>query len=98
MPTKPETGGNKMNQCHITIADMIRKARLKKGMSQLDLAKSVNTSLQFIWIIEHGRSKVPLATIGPLCDILELPKRKIYLLLLNEFKDELDEAFGEGWK
>ncbi len=98
MPTKPETGGNNMNQCHITIAEMIRKARLKKGMSQLDLAKSVNTSLQFIWLIEHGRSKVPLSYIGAMCDILELPKRKIYLLLLNDYKAELDEAFVNGWK
>jgi len=84
--------------CHATIANMIRRARLSKEMTQLNLANAVGTTVMFISLIESNKAKVPIDRMGAFCDILELPKKKIFLLLVNDYKEELKAAFGDGWK
>jgi len=77
----------------MTLGQTIREYRLKAGMTQLELSQKLGyESMQFVHLMEIGRSKVPLKTLGKLIVILNLPEKKIVSeLIANETKALLKE-------
>lgn len=71
-------------------ADLVRKARLRAGMSQSDLARRSGVARPVVWAIEHGERQPSLPTLAkvlrgagvellldivPLADVLVDPLR-----------------------
>lgn len=74
--------------------ELIKKARMKKGLTQAELAKKLGYSIpQFISLIENGHSKVPLSIVKELVNILKIPKSSLIKALIVEYKKEVDKAF-----
>lgn len=75
----------------------IRKAREKKSMTQLELAKKLGyDSMQFVSLFERGLSKVPANVVGKLCEILNLSAVIIENKLVREYRFELRAKIDEG--
>lgn len=81
------------------IGQMIKESRLKMGLSQLELAFKLGyDSPQQISLFERGLAKVPYATLGQLCGLIDLPERKIMQLLVTDFTEELKAQFKSAKK
>lgn len=79
------------------LGKIIKQARIKKGMTQLELSKKLGyNTLQFISLMELGKSKVPHETIGKLVVILNLPEQKIKKYLIAEYSKSLKTQIAEG--
>ena len=72
---------------------MLKNARLKKGLTQTELAKKMGFKTpQFIFLMESDHSKVPLAKIKRLCKVLDIPKRLVLAPMIEDFLDKLTRA------
>lgn len=84
-------------QVHIQIGNIVREARLKKGMSQLELADLLGyDSPQFVSLFERGISKVPPETLGRLVVILDIAERKMVQILVQEYEGKLVREIRRG--
>ena len=88
-----------IQEAHSELGQIIRDYRLKKNMTQLDLAKRLGyDSTQFVSLFERGLSKVPFNVLGQLIVILGIPERKILNMLLGAYETELKARIDEGKK
>lgn len=72
------------------LGQLVRDAREKQGMTQLELSRHLGyESMQFVSLFERGLSKIPLQTIGKLVVILDLPERQITKHLIKSYQDDL---------
>lgn len=86
-----------MNEPHILLGSLIREFRLRKQMSQIDLANKLGyASAQFISLFERGISKIPHETLGQLISILGVPEKKVTGILVNAFEMDLKEKINRG--
>lgn len=77
----------------MTLGDVLKEARLAKGLSQAQVAKKLGySSPQFIFLMESGKSKLPFNKISAICRILDLDKNDVVGFFLSEFKRELFKA------
>lgn len=66
-------------------------------MTQLELSRKLGyETLQFVSLMERGRSKVPANVIGKLVVILGLPEKKIISQLNQEFLNDLTSEISAG--
>ncbi len=54
------------------LGDLIRNARLEKGLGLLDVAKACQCSVQFVSNIEHGRAPLPWDKVPLIASALKL--------------------------
>ncbi len=54
------------------LGDLIRKARLEKGLGLAEVAKACHCSVQFISNIEHGRAPLPWEKLPLVASFLKL--------------------------
>jgi transcriptional regulator with XRE-family HTH domain len=54
------------------LGDLIRNARLEKGLGLLDVAKACQCSVQFVSNIEHGRAPLPWDKVPLIAGALKL--------------------------
>lgn len=81
----------------MSLQEIIKQARIKKGLTQEDVAVKLGyTSTQFVSLFERGKSKVPHGTIGKLIVVLGLPQKKLEKLLINEFRENLIKSISIG--
>jgi transcriptional regulator with XRE-family HTH domain len=59
------------------LGDLLRNARLSKGLGLLDVAKACNCSVQFVSNIEHGRAPLPWDKAPLMASALKLPVEEI---------------------
>jgi transcriptional regulator with XRE-family HTH domain len=79
------------------IGSLIREYRLKKNMTQGELANLLgHATPQFISFCERGLSKVPFSTLGQLIVILGIPEKTLMNELISAYEESLKEAFKEG--
>lgn len=79
------------------IGSLIREYRLKKNLTQSELATMLGHSTpQFISFCERGLSKVPFSTLGQLIVILGIPEKILMTELVSSYQESLKEAFAEG--
>ena len=60
------------------VADSIRRIRLAKGFSQLDLSAAANMSQSFIANIEKGKKEPSAMTLIRIADALEVSPRDFF--------------------
>lgn len=89
---------SKLNQTvHHKIGAIIREAREKKDLTQLELGHILGFSnSMFIHLIESGKSKVPMRVLGTLIILLNLPEKRLTDLLLKDYEEKLRTKIAEG--
>jgi transcriptional regulator with XRE-family HTH domain len=65
-------GRSRDNRSFGPLGDLIRNARLNKGLGLLDVAKACQCSVQFVSNIEHGRAPLPWEKVGQLASVLKV--------------------------
>ncbi|CAH1665534.1 MULTISPECIES: helix-turn-helix domain-containing protein [unclassified Chelatococcus] len=71
----------------MTLADVVRRAREAKGMTQAQLAEAVGISQQAVGLIESGRTKAPTTSWKRIAAALDIP--------LQDLKTLMDQAKAE---
>ena len=83
---------------YINIGKRIREIRLKKGLSQVELAERANLSVPVISSIENSHSKIWLSTFAKVAEALEVSANDILRLNTPEstadFPSELSEILS----
>ena len=71
-----------------TIGNNIKTLRLSKGMTQEQMAEKLNRSVNFVSLIELGKSGTSVTTMIDICNILDIDVNCIFKGLLDyEIKD-----------
>ena len=79
----------------MTPGQLIKKHRQKLGMTQLELANQLGYGIsQFISILEHGRSSVPLDKCKKLISVLQIKPKEMSSALMKVLKEDIDDACG----
>lgn len=86
-----------VQEAHVELGQIIRDYRIKKKMTQLELAKKLGyDSTQFVSLFERGLSKVPFNVLGQLIVILGIPERKILTMLVNAYESQIKSQIDQG--
>lgn len=73
----------------------IKAIRLAKGMTQEQFAEALNRSVNFVSLIELGKSGMSLPTIIDICNVLEVDTGAIFKGLLDYQQKEKDRYITE---
>lgn len=80
-----------------TIGEQIKEARLKAGLTQLQLSQKLGyDSMQFVSLFERNLSKVPLKVAGRCCVLLKMPAKKIISQMKREENFRMEGEFKAG--
>lgn len=94
-------GRSSDNRSFGPLGDLIRSARLSKGLGLLDVAKACQCSVQFVSNIEHGRAPLPWEKVGVLASVLKIPAEDLQaanLAIRSDFKSFVVTANGANGK
>lgn len=76
---------------------MIREARERKGLTQLELAKLLGYDTpQFVSLFERGLSKVPAEVLGKLVLILGIKEEAVVNQLVVQYEYNLRKEMQSG--
>lgn len=79
--------------------DLIRTYRLKKGWTQLDLARALGYEMaQFVSLIECNNSKCPLKVLGQMIVLLNIPEKAIIEAMKKTYVESLIVEIEVGKK
>lgn len=86
-----------LNYYYHQIGLLIRKHRELKNLTQLTLSNQLgfNNSM-FISLVERGKTKVPLTTIGKLVVLLSIPEAEILNLSVSAYQYDLELGVKNG--
>ena len=76
------------------IGAIVRSCRLSQGATQYDLAKAIGVTVMTISMIEQGKIKIPSKRLGQFCQLLNLPKKRIYNIMVAEYKAKLSKQIN----
>lgn len=77
------------------IGKIIRNARIKKNLTQLDLAKKLGyDSTQFVSLFERGLSKCPTKTLGKICKMLDIDKDDVFNIIVDHHYRQTAKELG----
>ena len=82
-------GRSNDNRSYGPLGDLIRTARVARGLGLADVAKACDCSVQFISNIEHGRAPLPWEKVGLLASILKVSIEEVRaanLSIRSDFK------------
>lgn len=83
---------------YVAAGKRVRKARLKSGKSQEELANAANLSVPYLSHIENARSKASLATFVRLANALDLTLNDLFCDSLQAsiapFKNQIEQALN----
>lgn len=91
-------GRSNDNRSFGPLGDLIRSARLAKGLGLLDVAKACGCSVQFVSNIEHGRAPLPWEKVGVMASVLKLQIEELQaanLAIRSDFKSFVTVARGK---
>ena len=80
------------------LGDLMRKARLDRGLGLLDVAKACQCSVQFVSNIEHGRAPLPWEKAPAMAAVLKISVEDLQaanLSIRSDFKSFLNTAKGK---
>ena len=75
------------------IGKRIKKARIKKGLSQEELAEKMDVSVAFLSRVERGGSHANLRRLNEMCNILDVSLSSILEGTSEEFGNYLNKDF-----
>jgi transcriptional regulator with XRE-family HTH domain len=82
-------GRSNDNRSYGPLGDLIRNARITRGLGLADVAKACDCSVQFISNIEHGRAPLPWEKVSLLAAILKVSVEEVRaanLSIRSDFK------------
>ena len=77
------------------IGERLREERLKKGMSQEDLAEKLDVAVAYLSRVERGGTTINLTRLGQISLILDVPLERFVTGIIKEDKNYLEEDFYE---
>ena len=80
------------------IGERLREERLKKGMSQEDLAEKLDVAVAYLSRVERGGTTINLTRLGQISLILDVPLERFVTGIIKEDKNYLKEDFYEIFK
>jgi transcriptional regulator with XRE-family HTH domain len=81
----------------MTIPEILKEQRLAKRLTQKQLARKIGLeSHQFIYMLEKGKSKIPLRLLGRLIKVLDLNAMELTKLLTEDFEAHLNTELTKG--
>ncbi len=78
------------------IGNNIKTIRLSRGITQEQVAEKLNRSVNFVSLIELGKSGMSVQTIIALCNILDVSTESIFKGLVNYNLKEQDRFILEN--
>lgn len=78
------------------IGNNIRTIRLSRGITQEQMAEKLNRSVNFVSLIELGKSGMSVETIISICNILDISSESIFKGLINYNLKEKDRYILEN--
>ena len=81
-----------------SIGERLREERLKKGMSQEDLAEKLDVAVAYLSRVERGGTTINLTRLGQISLILDVPLERFVTGIIKEDKNYLEEDFYEIFK
>jgi transcriptional regulator with XRE-family HTH domain len=83
-----------MRKKRISLGQFFKKKRIEYQMSQRELAVMLGyRDPQFISNWERGLAAPPLRQARSICDILKIDKRQAIDLIVNNFKQDVEDLF-----
>jgi transcriptional regulator with XRE-family HTH domain len=92
-------GRSRDNRSFGPLGDLIRTARLTRGLGLADVAKACSCSVQFVSNIEHGRAPLPWEKASQLSTVLRIPLEELQaanLAIRSDFKSFVGAHDGRG--
>lgn len=86
----------KNNNILAAVGNNIKNIRLSKGLTQEQLAEKLNRSVNFVSLIELGKSGMSVETIVAICNILDISSESIFKGLINYTLKETDRYILEN--
>ncbi len=80
------------------IGERLREERLKKGMSQEELAEKLDVAVGYLSRVERGGTTINLRRLGQVSIILDIPLERLVTGIVKEDKRYLEEDFYEIFK
>lgn len=80
------------NEIQQVVGSNIKMIRLAKGMTQEQLAERLNRSVNFVSLIELGKSGMSVPTIIDICNVLDVSSESLFKGLLD-YKIENKDKF-----
>lgn len=76
------------------IGERLKKARIKKGFTQEQLAEKIDVSVAFLSRVERGKAKINLNRLNQLCDLLDISEGNVLTGVGNTSSNYLNEEFS----
>lgn len=84
---RAEIEGIVRNESRFVVSRNIKMLRKKRGLTQLELAKKVNKTVEMVCQIENNVAGTKLATLDAIADVLGV---ETYMLFLNKDRPNLE--------
>lgn len=84
---RAEIEGIVRNESRFVVSRNIKMLRKKRGLTQLELAKKVNKTVEMVCQIENNVAGTKLATLDAIADVLGV---ETYMLFLNRDRPNLE--------
>ncbi len=76
------------------IGERLKKARLAKGLTQENLAESLNISIAYLSRIETGTTKINLKRLSEICQLLSVSEAEILSGVSDDSANYLNSDLG----
>lgn len=76
------------------IHELIKKERLKKNIKQQEVANEIHVSINFVSLMERGKSRIPIEKLILIIKLLGIKKSKAINSLVHEYKINLIKEFA----
>lgn len=76
------------------IGKRLKKARLAKGLTQDNLAESLNISIAYLSRIETGTTKVNLRRLSEICNLLDVSESEILSGVSDDSQSYLNDELS----
>ena len=76
------------------IYEVIREARIKRGIEQPQVARVLGVSVNFVSLMERGESKIPLDKLWMLMKYYGLKKDAVVKIMVKTYRDFLNQELA----
>lgn len=88
-----------MKKKKINLSQFLRKKRIEMQMSQAELASMLGyNNPQFVSNWERGLAQPPMRQTREICNILKIDKRTVIDLIVNNFRQDVEDLFRGNQK
>ena len=86
-----------MNSTVTAIGKLVRRHRIDRNMTQLELARRIGLGAsQMIYAIENGLARIPREKVARLCEAINIDPKRMMDLLLQEEQNKIEKSLRLG--